>query len=221
MKQKNTKKLTTTGMLCALAYAATVIGRVPLVLFLKYDPKDVIIVIGGLLYGPLTSLAISVIVSVTEMLTISGTGPWGCLMNVVSSCTFSCTAAFLYKRKRSMPGAIRALLCGWGSQVMVMMVWNYLVAPVYMGYPREAVAKLLLPAFLPFNLIKGGLNTGFTLLLYKPIVTALRRAHLAEAVPISEHSGKMRFRPGVFLAALFLLVSCVLLFLCTSAFVPE
>ena len=154
-------------------------------------------------------------------LTISGTGPWGCLMNVISSCTFSCTAAFLYKRKRSLPGAIRALLCGWGSQVMVMMVWNYLVTPVYMGYPREAVAKLLLPAFLPFNLIKGGLNTGFTLLLYKPVVTVLRRAHLAEAVPVSEHSGKMHFRPGVFLAALFLLVSCALLFLYASEFIPE
>ena len=50
-----TKKLTTVGMLCAFAYAATVIGRVPLVLFLKYDPKDIIIAISGLIFDPLTS----------------------------------------------------------------------------------------------------------------------------------------------------------------------
>ena len=43
-----------------------------------------------------------------------------------------------------------------------------------------AVAALLLPAFLPFNLVKGGLNAALVLLLYKPVVTALRRARLAE-----------------------------------------
>ena len=62
-----------------------------------------------------------------------------------------------------------------------MMFWNYLIAPIYMGYPREAVAELLLPAFLPFNLIKGGINAAVTLLLYKPVVTVLRRSNLIEA----------------------------------------
>ena len=82
-----------------------------------------------------------------------------------------------------------------------------------MGYSREAVAQLLLPAFLPFNVIKGGLNAGIALLLYKPVVTALRRSLLAEALPGTEPTGKMRFRPGAFLTALFLLASCLLLFL--------
>lgn len=54
MKEK-TRKLTTVGMLCALAYAAAAVGRVPLVLFLKYDPKDVVLVITGFLFGPLSS----------------------------------------------------------------------------------------------------------------------------------------------------------------------
>ncbi len=63
-----------------------------------------------------------------------------------------------------------------------MMLWNYLIAPIYMGYSREAVAKLLIPAFLPFNLLKSGLNAGFTFLLYKPITTALRRTgYLSES----------------------------------------
>ena len=58
----NTKKITTVGMLSALAYAVVVVGRVPLVLFLKYDPKDIVIAIGGLIFGPLTSFSVSVIV---------------------------------------------------------------------------------------------------------------------------------------------------------------
>ena len=182
-KIHRTKKLTTTGMLCALAYAAAVFGRIPLVLFLKYDPKDVIIVIGGLIYGPLTSLAISVIVSLAQMLTVSGTGILGCVMNIISSCCFSCTAAFFYKRKRTLPGAMVGLLWGCGCQTAAMMLWNYLIAPFYMGCTREEVAALLLPAFLPFNVIKSGLNAAGTLLLYKPLVAALRRSNL---VPVSK-----------------------------------
>ena len=59
MNISKTKKLTIIGMLCALAYIAVVVGRIPLVLFLKYDPKDVVIVIGGLIFGPLTSFAVT------------------------------------------------------------------------------------------------------------------------------------------------------------------
>lgn len=180
MKNSKTKKLTTVGMLCALAYVAVAIGRIPVVLFLKYDPKDVVIVIGGLIFGPLTSLVMTLTVSVIEMFTISSTGVWGCMMNILSSCSFACIAAFFYKRHRTKPGAVKALACGWACQIAVMMLWNWLVAPIYMGYPREAVEALLLTAFLPFNLLKGGLNAGITFLIYKPVVTALRRLQLVE-----------------------------------------
>lgn len=175
MKNSKTKKLTTTAMLCALAYAAAAIARVPIVLFLRYDPKDVIIVIGGFLFGPLTSLTITLIVSVAQMFTVSGTGILGCLMNVISSCSFALPAAWAYKKKSKLSGAIFGLLSGWGCQVVVMMLWNYLIAPIYMGYPREEIVKLLLPAFLPFNLIKGGLNAAITIVLYRPVIMVLRK----------------------------------------------
>lgn len=178
MNSKKTKELTTTGMLCALAYAAAVFGRIPLVLFLKYDSKDVIIVLGGLLFGPITSLVITVIVSVIQMVTVSGTGILGCIMNILSSCAFACTAAYFYKKKRSFLGAAFGLVCGWGCQVVVMTLWNYLIAPIYMGYPREEIVALLFSAFIPFNLIKGGLNAALTILFYKPVMTVLRRLHL-------------------------------------------
>ena len=175
-----TKKLTTVGMLCGGAYVATVTGRVPLVLFLKYDPKDIIIAISGLIFGSLTSFSVALIVSLVEMFIISENGILGFLMNVISSCSFACTAAFLYKRRHTRSGAVAALACGVACQIAVMMLWNWLAAPVYMGYPREAVEALLLTAFLPFNLLKGGLNAGITFLIYKPVVTTLRRLHLAE-----------------------------------------
>lgn len=175
-----TKKLAVTGMLCALAYTAAVFGRIPIVLFLKYDPKDIVIVIGGFLFGPFTSFAAAVIVSAAEMFTVSGTGIWGCFMNVISSCSFACTASWIYRRRQKRSGAMLGLFCGCACQVAVMVLWNYLIAPIYMGYSREAVAELLLSAFLPFNLIKGGFNAMTACVLYKPVVTVLRRRQAAE-----------------------------------------
>ena len=180
MNSKKTKKLTTTGMLCALAYAAAIFGRIPLVLFLKYDSKDVIIVMGGLLFGPMTSFVITVIVSVIQMVTVSGTGVIGCIMNIISSCAFACTAAYFYRKKRRFSGAVFGLFCGWGCQVVIMTLWNYLIAPVYMGYPREEIVALLFSAFIPFNLIKGGLNAALTMIFYKPVVIALQHLHWTE-----------------------------------------
>lgn len=206
-----TRKLTTVGMLCALAYVVMLVGRIPIVLFLKYDPKDVIIAIGGLILGPLTSFSVALIVSFVEMFTVSENGILGFLMNVISSCSFACTAAFIYKKKHKLSGAIIGLLCGWGCMVAVMLLWNYLITPIYMGYPREAVVKLLLPAFLPFNLIKGGLNAVITMLLYKPIVTALRRAHLLEAKSTS--ATKLHINVGMALVSLLIIATCVLLIL--------
>ena len=203
-----TKRLTTVGMLCAFAYVATVIGRIPLVLFLKYDPKDIIIAISGLIFGPLTSFSVALIVSLVEMFTISENGILGFLMNVISSCSFACTAAFIYKKKRKLSGAIVGLFCGWGCMVLVMLLWNYLITPIYMGYPREAVVKLLVPAFLPFNLIKGGLNAAMTMILYKPVITALRHSHLIENNQIKS---KTKFNVGLILTALLIITTCILL----------
>lgn len=207
MDHNKTKKLATISMLCALAFIAAATLRIPLVLFLRYDPKDVVIAIGGLLFGPLTAFAITVIVSVVQMFTVSGTGILGCIMNIISSCSFACSAAFIYKRKRRLSGAMMGLFCGWVCQAAVMMLWNYLIAPLYMGQPREVIAGLLLPAFLPFNLIKGGLNAAITMLLYKPVVTALRRSNLVEP---GQSSGKARINIGVLLTALFVIITCVL-----------
>lgn len=138
------------------------------------------------------------------MISASDTGIIGFIMNVLSSCSFACTAAFIYKKKHTKSGAMLGLFAGCGVMVMVMLLWNYLVTPIYMGYPRAAVAELLLPAFLPFNLLKGGLNTAIALLFYKPVVTALRKAKLA-LPSTAEQTGDSK---GVIVFSLFLFATC-------------
>ena len=174
------KKVALIGMLCAIAYVVVVAIRIPVVLFLKYEAKDVIIALGGFMFGPFVSFIVSVIVSFIEMLTISDTGIIGFVMNVLSSCGFACTAAIIYKKIHTLKGAIIGLVSGTLVATVLMIAWNYLITPIYMGYPRAAVAKLLVPAFLPFNLFKNGLNSIIILPIYKPLVRGLRKANLLE-----------------------------------------
>ena len=118
-------------MLCAVAYVMVVIGRIPVVLFLKYDPKDIIITLGGLIWGPLTSCIVSVIVSLIEMVTISENGILRCIMNVISTCSFACTASFIYRKRHTLSGAVIGLSAGSIAMVLVMLLWNYLITPFY------------------------------------------------------------------------------------------
>lgn len=208
-KKFTTSKLVTMAMLIALAYVVMAVGRIPMVLFLKYDPKDIIIVLSGFIYGPLSALIISAAVSFIELVTVSHDGIIGFLMNVLASCAFACPAAYIYTRRHTRQGALIALLTGVAAMSTVMLVWNYILTPVFMHIPRAEVVPLLTSAILPFNLIKGGLNAGLTLLLYKPVVTGLRRANL---IPPSEPHAKTGSL-GMTLIALLIIVTCVLLVL--------
>jgi len=201
-----TKKITMVAMLCAIAYVVVVVCRVPIFMFLSYEPKDVIITIGGFLFGPLTSLVVSVIVSFVEMFTISDTGIIGCIMNILSSCAFACVAAYIYKKKHTLLGAVIGLTAGCVAMTIIMLIWNYLITPIYMGYPREAVAEMLIPILLPFNLLKSGINMAVTILIYKPIVTALRKAGLVE---VSNKKIEKNQTIGIMLIGIVLLATCI------------
>lgn len=211
----STKKLTTLAMLSAIAYALVFVSHnlaiplVPAVSFLSYDPKDIIIVIGGFMFGPMACLVVSLVVSLLEMVTISDTGLYGMVMNVISTCAFACTAALIYKKRRTMAGAVVGIVAGCLLMAGVMLLWNYIITPLHMGLPRAAVAGMLLPAFLPFNLLKGGINSAVTLLLYKPVVMGLRRVGLLD----TPQTQKGKPMVGVWLCAAMVLATCILLVL--------
>ena len=188
-----TKRITVIGMLCAITYVTMVVGRIPIILFLKYDPSDVIVTLGGFIWGPMTSCIVSVIVATLEMITVSDTGILGCIMNIVQTLSFACTASVIYKKKHTLSGAVIGLASGWLITVIVMLLWNYLVTPLYMGYPREAVF----------------LNASITFLLYKPIVTALRKNGYVATL---ENEARQK-HTGLLILASFIIVTCVLIIL--------
>ncbi len=213
-KKVDIKKLATLAMLSALAFAVMAVSKlIPSVVgFLDFDFKDVVICIAGFVYGPLSALAMIVVVCILEMLSpFSSSGIIGCIMNIIATASFSCTACYIYKRNHTMKGAVLGLVTGVVLLVITMLLWNYFITPLYMvGTSREDVAAMLVPIFLPFNAVKGGLNMTATLLLYKPVVGALRKAKL---MPESTGHGAAvqgKKKVGETIVVLFVFLTCVM-----------
>lgn len=211
--KSNTRKIVMIGMLSALAFVLTCLGNlIPIKVagFLDYDPKDIIIVIAGFILGPISAIIITIITALLELVTISATGIIGFVMNVISSAFFAVTASLIYQKKRTLSGAIIGLICGVVAMCLAMMLWNYLITPLYMaGTSREMIAKMLPTVFLPFNLVKGSANAALAMLLYKPVVNAMRRARLLDKI----ESKKSETKALLIIACAVIVVICVLSFL--------
>lgn len=201
----DTKTMVTLAMFTGIAYMVTVISKVlPSVNgFLEFDFKDMVIAIGGFLYGPVASLMMTVAVSVLQFFTISSSGLVGLLMNIIATGSFCCTASLIYWYKPNFKGAVIGLICGSIAMTAMMLLWNYAITPSFMKIPREAVVAMLVPIFLPFNLVKSGLNMGAVLLLYPKVMKALSQANLAKDTELhSREQGKQKafaLSMGIFL----------------------
>ena len=205
----DTKTIVSLAMLTAIAYIVMLASKMmPSVMFLDFDFKDVIVCIGGFTFGPTAAAIIAVAVSFLELIFISTTGIIGFVMNALATCSFCCTASFVYKKFHTKRGAVLGLGLGVVCLVIVMLLWNYLITPLYMtDWSRADVAALLPTLFLPFNLAKGGMNMAATLLIYPPVVGALRRAGV---VPQSQSSQGKKFSAGFLMFSMALLVTFVL-----------
>ena len=173
------KMIAAMAMLTALAVVADIFLRLPNIAgFLTYEPKDVILTIGAFIFGPVAGLIMALVVCTVEMVTVSSTGVIGLLMNFLASATFVGVASVIYYRKKTMSRAVIGLAAGSLSMIAVMLLWNYIMTPIFMGVPRDAVLDMFLPVLIPFNGIKALLNSALVLLLYKGVVTALRKTKL-------------------------------------------
>jgi len=179
MNKSNTRRLVITALFCAIAYVCVFVFRIH-VAFLTFDAKDAFIAVCSLLYGPLSGVIVSVVVSVLEFLTVSSTGVYGLIMNILSTLSFVLPASIIYKYKKTSSGAILGLASGVIVMTVVMVAANLLITPFYMGADIKQVVDMLLPLIAPFNFTKAVLNAGITMLMYKPIVNALRKAKLVE-----------------------------------------
>jgi len=215
MKTTNTKKITTLAMLSALAFLLALLFHylpipplVPAAPFLKFEPKDVVIVIGGFLYGPLMVIPMALVVGLMEM-PFSATWLYGLIMNVASTCAFACTAAFIYKRYRTISGAAIGLVAGVIVTTGVMIPLNYLITPFFMGVPRHIVVTILVTGIGLFNFVKYALIAAITMQLYIPLKAALSKAKLLpESDESPEHAKKLSINS--LLVSIMVVLFCIL-----------
>ena len=161
-KQK-LNRITATAIFAAIAYLSMFLTpfRVD---FLTFDIKDAVMTIGALYLGPLAGLAMAAVTSLLEMVTISQTGIDGMIMNFIGSATYTVVASLIYTYRKSLKNAVLGLLSATLSMT---------------GVPVEAVIAMIPTLLLPFNLLKGVLNSALVMLLYKPVTTAMRTTRLA------------------------------------------
>lgn len=210
MKSSALRRITALAMLSALSYAVVLVFKfvfpVQIGGFLSLEPKDSLLAIGGFLFGPVAGLSACALVAFTEMVTVSTTGFIGFIMNVLSSALFVCPAAYLYRKKRTLFGAIMGLVLGVLLSAAGMLLWNYLITPLYLHVDRAVVGNMLFPTILPFNLLKGAMNAALTLLLYKTAVQALKKARL---LPQESTPPRKGISLGVMLVSAFVLIPLV------------
>ncbi len=169
----NTRVLTGMAMLTALSLVLVLLINFPLlpaVPFMKYDPADVPILIGTFLFGPWCGLILTAVVALIQGVFISSDGgPIGILMHFLATGSFVIIVGLIYQRNKTKMATIVALVCGALTMTVVMVGCNLILTPIFLGAPMEKVIELLLPAIIPFNLLKAGINAVLTWLIYQKL----------------------------------------------------
>ena len=207
------------AMFAALAFVLSLLTSGVRIAFLTIDIKDAILAIGAFIYGPLAALPICIVTAfLSSVITGFETGFWGLAMDFLSSLVFSMTAALVYKYKRTMIGAVIGLFVAVVAYTAIMIPLNLLITPIYTGQPVEAVVGLLRPLLVPFNFAKSVLNAAVVMVLYKPIVTALRATKFIQGDIKSTKIGKTT--AIILIIAIVTLVISVVVFVVTDNNLP-
>ena len=211
--QKSSKihKLSVISVICALAYLCMFVLRFK-VLFLTFDIKDAVLAIASLIYGPVWGVISSALVALLEMITVSETGFYGCIMNFLSSASFTFLCGLIYKYRKNMSGAVIGVITGAFTVTAVMVLANLLITPYYMGVPRGEVLQMIPTLLLPFNAIKAVVNGAVTLLIYKPFSSGLKRAGVLPRKTESEYRLNQKTVMLTFISIVVIIACVVVLF---------
>ena len=169
----STRRIAVYALFVALSMAVSFIEfpLMPGVPWLKYDPSGIVCLVAGFAYGPAAAVLVSVLGFVPHVFA----DPWGSLMAIAVALAMSVPAALVYRRLRTRRGALIGIIAGAVVALVVAIIGNLLVTPIYADMTVEQVAAMIVPALLPFNLAKLAVHGMVTFLIYKPISNLLNR----------------------------------------------
>jgi riboflavin transporter len=171
-KKLNVKAYVSIGMLSSIAYLLMLLNF-PLPIFPNFlfvDFSDIPALIAALVFGPLAGILVELFKNVLNYIaTGSQTGvPVGHIANFVAGIVFVLPTLFVYNRLKTRKGMTIALVAGTVIMAVVMSILNYiLILPAYtmlMGFPD--MRNLVVPAILPFNILKGIMMSFIFMLLF-------------------------------------------------------
>lgn len=167
MKSTN---ITSISILVALSIVAGYFIHFPILPqapFLLYDPGSVFLLIGSFKLGPKIGILMCFTTAILFALITGQGGPYGALMNFLATGTLVFVSSQVYFLYRTKKGAIFGMFLGTLTMTLIMIPANLIVTPLYLGVQREIVVKMLIPAIIPFNLLKGIISGFLTFILYK------------------------------------------------------
>lgn len=165
----STRQLVTMALMCAIGVLLSFVEfpLLPGVAWLKYDASMMPAMVCGFAFGPGAGLAVGVVGAIIHGILMADFT--GAAMNTLVVFGFVLPAALVYKRSRSYKFAIVGLVLSCIGAVAMSVVGNLLLTPAWLGVPLQAVVDMLIPVLIPFNLLKGLLNSVLTLVVYKSI----------------------------------------------------
>ncbi len=164
-----TRDLVTMALLCAVGVLLSFV-EVPLlpgVSFLKFDPSLVPAMVCGFAFGPAGGLSVGVVGALIHGVLFADFT--GCIMNILVVFGFVLPASLVYKKSRTYKAAVAGLAISVVGATAMAIAGNLILTPAYMGVPLQTVIDMIIPVFLPFNLIKAVVNSVLTLAVYKAI----------------------------------------------------
>ena len=171
-------QLATMAMMTAISSVLIMLITVPFPLFpdFRYDLADVPILITAFSFGPVSGLIVTAIASAIQAFALGQAGLMGFMMHMVATGIFVIVAGCIYKHHKTKHAALLGLVLGTLAMTVLMCILNLVLDPIFWGTPREAVLRLLVPAIIPFNLSKAGINSLITFLIYKRVSKLIHRA---------------------------------------------
>jgi len=183
--------LTRCGLLSAMAVILFYI-EIPVVAFYKLDLSTLPAILAGFAMGPIQGLAVIIIKNLVHVLGTSTAGV-GELADILMSCAFVIPASLIYRSGKTRKGALKAMLVGSVAMIITGVLVNYFILiPAYqvlMNLPLEAIigmgqavlpfvdntVKLVIFITAPFNVLKAGVLSFVTYLLYKRVSPLLHQ----------------------------------------------
>lgn len=165
----STRQLVTMALMCAIGTLLSFIEfpLLPGVTWLKFDASNMPAMVAGFAYGPAGGVAVGIVTAIIHGLLMADFT--GALMNILVVTCFVLPAALIYKKKRTYKFVIIGLVFSIIAGVIGSIIGNLLLTPSWLGVPFDAVVALIIPVLIPFNLLKGLLNSVITLIVYKSI----------------------------------------------------